>query len=89
MVIKALIFLIRIYQSLLDYNMLKVISEQLRLLSWASPAAWLWVDWQTTNKPKTTFVIILLWLWWQSLALIIFKLAQKFKGKEVVMHPRI
>lgn len=68
--------IIKIYLALLDYDMLRVISEQLRLLSWASPAAWLWFGWHTADKSKTTFVIVFLWLWWQCLSLVFLKFAK-------------
>jgi hypothetical protein len=72
-------FFIKVYQSLLDYDILKIISEQLRLLAWASPAVWLWFGWYGKNKLITAAAIFVLWFGWQGLSLLILKLAKKFK----------
>lgn len=72
-------FFIKVQMSLLDYDILKVISEQLRLLAWASPPVWLWFGWHTTSKGKTALVIVMLWLSFQIMSLLVLKLSIKFK----------
>lgn len=67
--------LIKTYQHLLDYDILKVISEQLRLLAWASPAVWLWFGWTTTSKIKTGAVVLFLWTLCQCSSLLFLKFA--------------
>lgn len=61
-----------------DYEIYKIISEQFRLVSWASAAVWLWFGFEV-SKIKAAIVISLIWMFFQSCSIYLMTQAKKFK----------